>query len=208
MAVACGLCATDADTTAEIVVGGLQTRNTAQTPTARNAPAETRGLAQLLRQPRRTTPRASLAARLAPPARQQPSARRLPTTTTRTRRHLTTPTRTRRRASIALEALEVAINVERTGTVTEAVIQSITTQSARLMAVTAATPTRHSVTAVVHSAHVWIPLHLTMATRTTAQATTRSHRLPTTTTRIRRQPTIPTRTRRRLSMPLEMAISA
>jgi hypothetical protein len=84
---------------------------------------------------------------------------------------------------MALEALEVAINVERTGTVTEVVIQSTTTQSARLMAVTAVTPTHHSVTAVVHSAHVWIPLRLTTTTRTTAQETTRIRRLPTTTTR-------------------------
>jgi hypothetical protein len=50
------------------------------------------------------------------------------------------------------------------------------------MAVTAVTPTHHSVMAMGLSAHAWIPRHPTTTTRTTAQATTRTRRRPTTRT--------------------------
>jgi hypothetical protein len=129
------------------------------------------------------------------------------TTTQRPRRYLTTRThqphttttqRPRRQASTKVSA-------ERTGTVIVVVIQSTTTQSARSTVVTAATPTRHSVTALGRCAHVWIPLRPT-TTRTTIL---RPHRLPIGTTRIRRHLTTTTPPlRRRVSMELGEAINA
>jgi hypothetical protein len=164
---------------------------TAATPTRHSVTAvELDVIARTHRRPTLATPTRKIRPRTRPPRH---SVRPSVQLATSPRRSFPLP---RRQASTVHPILALAIPI---GTRTEVAIPGTITQSARLMVVTAVTPTHHSVTAVVHSVHAWIPLRLT-TTRTNILrirrlpiGTTRPRHLPTTTTRTRRHPTTRTR---------------